>query len=78
MAGRRGILKLKKCPLRGEGGGAHGPKEKLADLGPDPERLWRGERFRGRYNTMEDPEMIRRIVACINGIELEGDDPFLQ
>ena len=32
----------------------------------------------GRYSTIEDPEMIRRIVACINGIELEGDDPFLQ
>ena len=32
----------------------------------------------GRYGTIEDPEVIRRIVACINGIELEGDDPFLQ
>lgn len=32
----------------------------------------------GRYSTIEDQEVIRQIVACINGIELEGDDPFLQ
>lgn len=32
----------------------------------------------GRYSTIEDPEVIRQIVACINGIELEEDDPFLQ
>ena len=32
----------------------------------------------GQYSTIEDQEVIRQIVACINGIELEGDDPFLQ
>lgn len=32
----------------------------------------------GQYSTIEDQEVIRRIVACINGIELEEDDPFLQ
>lgn len=32
----------------------------------------------GRYSTIEDPEVIRRIVACINEMELEEGDPFLQ
>ena len=32
----------------------------------------------GRYSTIEDQEVIRQIVACINGIELEEGDPFLQ
>ena len=32
----------------------------------------------GQYSTIEDQEVIRQIVACINGIELEEDDPFLQ
>lgn len=32
----------------------------------------------GQYSTIEDKEVIRQIVACINGIELEGDAPFLQ
>lgn len=32
----------------------------------------------GQYSTIEDQKVIRQIVACINGIELEGDDPFLQ
>ena len=32
----------------------------------------------GRYNTIEDPEVIRQIVACINEMELEEGDPFLQ
>lgn len=32
----------------------------------------------GRYSTIEDQEVIRQIVACINGIELEEDGPFLQ
>ena len=37
-----------------------------------------GRGSQGRYGTIEDQEVIRQIVACINGIELEGDDPFLQ
>ena len=37
-----------------------------------------GRGSQGRYGTIEDPEVIRRIVACINGIELEEDAPFLQ
>ncbi len=32
----------------------------------------------GRYSTIEDPEVIRQIVACINEMELEEGDPFLQ
>ena len=32
----------------------------------------------GRYGTIEDPEVIRQIVACINEMELEEGDPFLQ
>ena len=32
----------------------------------------------GRYSTIEDQEVIRQIVACINGIELEEGAPFLQ
>ena len=30
------------------------------------------------FSEGRDKEVIRRIVACINGIELEGDDLFLQ
>ena len=32
----------------------------------------------GQYSTIEDQEVIRQIVACINEMELEEGDPFLQ
>lgn len=32
----------------------------------------------GQYSTIEDQEVIRRIVGCINEMELEEDAPFLQ
>ena len=32
----------------------------------------------GRYSTIEDQEVIRQIVACINEMELEEGDPFLR
>lgn len=37
-----------------------------------------GRGSQGRYGTIEDPEMIRQIVGCINEMELEEDAPFLQ
>lgn len=32
----------------------------------------------GRYGTIEDPEVIRQIVGCINEMEMEEGAPFLQ
>ena len=32
----------------------------------------------GQYSTIEDQEVIRQIVACINEMELEEGAPFLQ